>query len=110
MDPPASVRSWSSDKISILTDVGRFHHDAGAAVAKQLASRGVRVAINYSSNRERAANTLSQLEGSGHILVQGNAFDREGIEQLVKVRRLRGKGVSPALDSECPSRRQRLKR
>ncbi|KAH8078587.1 hypothetical protein HD553DRAFT_326780 [Filobasidium floriforme] len=54
----------------------------GAAVAKQLASRGVRVAINYSSNRERAAKTLSQLEGSGHILVQGNAFDREGIEQL----------------------------
>jgi 2,4-dienoyl-CoA reductase-like NADH-dependent reductase (Old Yellow Enzyme family) len=93
VDPPASVRSWSSDNIYILTNLERFHHDEGAAVAKQLASRGVRVAINYSSNRERAAKTLSQLEGSGHILVQGNAFDREGIEQLVKVTRLRGKGI-----------------
>jgi 2,4-dienoyl-CoA reductase-like NADH-dependent reductase (Old Yellow Enzyme family) len=105
VDPPASVRSWSSDNISNLTDLGRFYHDEGAAVAKQLASRGVRVAINYSSNRERAAKTLSQLEGSGHILVQGNAFDREEIEQLVKVRRLCGKGMSPVLNSECPSRR-----
>lgn len=38
----------------------------GRAIAQLLASRGVRVAIHYHSNREAAQHTLSQLPGEGH--------------------------------------------
>jgi NAD(P)-dependent dehydrogenase (short-subunit alcohol dehydrogenase family) len=55
---------------------------AGAAVARMLAQCGVKVAINYSSNRVRAAETLGSLAGSGHILIQGDVFDRAGIAKI----------------------------
>ncbi|WWD19958.1 hypothetical protein CI109_104431 [Kwoniella shandongensis] len=55
----------------------------GAEVARSLAQRGARVAINYSSNRSRAEETLKTLTGEGHFLVEGNAFDREDISRVV---------------------------
>lgn len=55
----------------------------GAAVAKLLAVRGVRLALNYGSNRERAEGTLMELAGSGHILVPGDAFAEDSVIAIV---------------------------
>ena len=57
----------------------------GAAVAKQLASKGVNVAINYSSNQDRALLTLDELSGSGHFVVKADVFDRRSLERMVTV-------------------------
>jgi NAD(P)-dependent dehydrogenase (short-subunit alcohol dehydrogenase family) len=57
---------------------------AGAAIAIALARRGVRVAINYASNRQRAEETLSKLEGSNHVLIQGDALSKDGIRHIVQ--------------------------
>lgn len=56
----------------------------GALVATLLAQRGVRLALNYASNKERAEGTLKGLAGEGHAVVQGDAFTREGIATIVK--------------------------
>ncbi|WOO79886.1 Granaticin polyketide synthase putative ketoacyl reductase 2 [Vanrija pseudolonga] len=55
----------------------------GAAVAQALAAKGARIAINYSSNAERAQQTLSGLAGQGHVLVQGDVFSHDGIKEVV---------------------------
>ncbi|CAK9781746.1 short chain dehydrogenase/reductase [Cutaneotrichosporon oleaginosum] len=56
----------------------------GALVANLLAQRGVRLALNYASNKERAEGTLKELAGDGHAIVKGDAFTREGIAEIVK--------------------------
>jgi NAD(P)-dependent dehydrogenase (short-subunit alcohol dehydrogenase family) len=43
----------------------------------------VRCALNYSNNAERAQSTLAGLPGSGHIVLQADAFSKEGIQGLV---------------------------
>lgn len=54
----------------------------GAAVSKILADRGVKVAINYSSNKDRAEQTRAGLAGSGHVLVPGDAFSHDGVNKI----------------------------
>ncbi|WWC64319.1 uncharacterized protein I303_106929 [Kwoniella dejecticola CBS 10117] len=54
----------------------------GAEVARQLALQGVTIAINFASNERRAADTISSLQGSGHALIQGDAFDKEDIKRF----------------------------
>lgn len=56
----------------------------GALVASLLAQRGVRLALNYASNKERAEGTLKDLAGEGHAVIKGDAFTREGIAEIVK--------------------------
>lgn len=53
-------------------------------MAKQLAERGVRIAINYVGAQDRAEQTRASLKGDGHVLVQGDAFTHEGLAQIVK--------------------------
>jgi NAD(P)-dependent dehydrogenase (short-subunit alcohol dehydrogenase family) len=58
-----------SDKSILITGSSR---GIGKAIARQFASSGARVAVHFKDNRTRAQETLSQLEGTGHVLVQGN--------------------------------------
>ncbi|GMK54906.1 hypothetical protein CspeluHIS016_0114920 [Cutaneotrichosporon spelunceum] len=55
----------------------------GAEIVKQAAERGATVAINYAASKERAEELCKSLPGSGHVLVQGDAFTREGCESIV---------------------------
>ncbi len=56
----------------------------GRAVAQAFAARGARVAINYVSNIEAARRTLSELTGSGHLMVQADVGDAESARRLVE--------------------------
>ena len=55
----------------------------GAAIALQLARRGVLIAINYSSNLEKAQRTLEQLGSTQHVAIKGDAFDHVSINRVV---------------------------
>ena len=55
----------------------------GAAIARQLAQLGARVAVHYSSNREAAEATLASLEGGPHALVTADISDPEAVEAMV---------------------------
>ena len=54
----------------------------GAAIARALAARGVRVAVHYQRNEAAARATLAALTGSGHRLVQGDLSDAAGAEAV----------------------------
>lgn len=55
---------------------------SGAAVSKILADRGAKVAINYSSNKDRAEQTRDGLAGSGHVIIPGDAFSHDGVNKI----------------------------
>jgi NAD(P)-dependent dehydrogenase (short-subunit alcohol dehydrogenase family) len=54
----------------------------GAEISKQLAAKGCKVAINYAYAADRAQGTLEALAGSGHVLIQGDAFDRPSVKRI----------------------------
>ena len=56
----------------------------GRAVARAFAACGARVAINFHSNQAAAAATLSSLQGSGHIAMQGDVTDPRQVQCLVE--------------------------
>ena len=58
----------------------------GAAVVKLLVQQGARVAINYSSNQQRAAQVLDDVGGTdkGHLLIRANAFVKAEIDSMVQ--------------------------
>lgn len=58
-----------SNKTVLITGASR---GIGKVIALQFASSGARVAVHYKDNRARAEETFSQLEGTGHVMVQGN--------------------------------------
>ena len=76
--------------------IGEPSHDAfngglvvdipGAAVVKLLVQQGARVAINYSSNQQRAAQVLDDVGGTdkGHLLIRANAFVKAEIDSMVQ--------------------------
>ena len=51
----------------------------GAGLARRLAKAGARVAVTYSSNPKGAEQTLSSLEGDGHISVALNVADEGSV-------------------------------
>ncbi|MFI1198442.1 SDR family oxidoreductase [Streptomyces sp. BHT-5-2] len=55
----------------------------GRAVATAFAADGDRVALHYASSREAAEDTLRALEGSGHVLVQGDIGTPDGAAAVV---------------------------
>ncbi|MFG2894829.1 SDR family NAD(P)-dependent oxidoreductase [Streptomyces sp. NPDC048248] len=56
----------------------------GRAVAERFAAHGDRVALHYGSRREAAEEAIAALEGSGHVLVQGDVGTPEGAAAVVE--------------------------
>lgn len=54
----------------------------GKAIADQFAASGARVAVHYKDNLARAEETLAQLEGTGHVIVQGNIADPNDVLRI----------------------------
>ncbi|MBB5999269.1 SDR family NAD(P)-dependent oxidoreductase [Streptomonospora salina] len=55
----------------------------GRAIARRFAAAGDRVAVHYASRKTDAEATLAALEGSGHVLVQGDIADPATAESVV---------------------------
>ncbi|MEU7640326.1 MULTISPECIES: SDR family NAD(P)-dependent oxidoreductase [unclassified Streptomyces] len=55
----------------------------GRAIATAFAADGDRVALHYASRREAAEDALHALEGSGHVLVQGDISTPDGAAAVV---------------------------
>jgi NAD(P)-dependent dehydrogenase (short-subunit alcohol dehydrogenase family) len=55
----------------------------GAAVARAFARQGDRVAIGYVGSRARAEKVIGELEGGGHVAVQGDLADPQVAPRLV---------------------------
>ena len=55
----------------------------GAAIARQFAQLGARVAVHYSSNREAAEATFAALDGGPHALVSADISDPAAVEAMV---------------------------
>ncbi|UQA92292.1 SDR family NAD(P)-dependent oxidoreductase [Streptomyces halobius] len=56
----------------------------GRAVAELFAAHGDRVALHYASRREAAAEAFAALEGSGHVLVQGDVSTPDGAAAIAE--------------------------
>jgi 3-oxoacyl-[acyl-carrier protein] reductase len=54
----------------------------GAAIARALALRGVRLVLHYGADREGAEVTRQALAGEGHLLVQADLSDAGAVERL----------------------------
>ncbi len=67
----------------------------GRECALQFAAHGAKVAVHYHSNRAAADETLSQLAGDGHIIVQADMGDPDAVRRMVDeaVERLGGLDV-----------------
>src|SRR5206468_8988822 len=57
----------------------------GAAIARRFADAGMRVAVNYRANADAAHETLSELAGDGHILVQADVSDPAEVSRMVEI-------------------------
>ncbi len=55
----------------------------GRAIAAGFAARGDRVAVHWSTSRERAEQVLTELPGEGHVLVQADLADAEAVGRMV---------------------------
>jgi 3-oxoacyl-[acyl-carrier protein] reductase len=55
----------------------------GAAVARELAAVGDRVAVHYASSREAAQSVAASLDGDGHVVVGADLGDPEAVRAMV---------------------------
>jgi NAD(P)-dependent dehydrogenase (short-subunit alcohol dehydrogenase family) len=55
----------------------------GRAIARAFAEQGDRVAVHWSTSRERAEQVLAQLPGAGHVLVQADIAHPEAVGAMV---------------------------
>ncbi len=55
----------------------------GRAIARQFAGRGARVAVHYRAGRESAEQTLAEMPGGPHLLVQADVGDADAVERMV---------------------------
>ena len=69
-----------TDQVVLITGSSR---GIGRAIARLFAGQGARIAVHYHSNRAAAEETLRSLDGTGHILVQGDVTDPAAVAALV---------------------------
>ena len=69
-----------SHKVALVTGASR---GIGRAIAIEMASAGAKVALHYNNNFSKAEETLAQLDGTGHILVQGNMIRPMDLVRMV---------------------------
>src|SRR5690606_42058095 len=69
-----------TDKCVLVTGASR---GIGRECALQFAAHGAKVAVHYHSNRAAADETLSQLTGDGHIIVQADMADPDAVRRMV---------------------------
>ena len=55
----------------------------GRAIARAFAEQGDRVAVHWGSSKDRAEQVLAELPGSGHVLVQADMADPDGVAAMV---------------------------
>jgi len=67
------------NKTALITGSSR---GIGRAIALLFAQNGARVAIHYNRNKKKAEETLKELSGKGHIIVQSDLADEETPEIL----------------------------
>ena len=69
-----------SGKTVLVTGASR---GIGRAIARQFAGRGARVAVHYRAGRESAEQTLAEMPGGPHLLVQADVGDADAVERMV---------------------------
>ncbi len=74
-----ALRDASPRRVALVTGGSR---GIGAAIAAQLAARGLQVAIHYRDRREAAAAVLAGLPGSGHASFDADLADPEATLRL----------------------------
>ena len=55
----------------------------GAAVAREFAAAGDRVAVHYGTSRSEAEAVLASLDGDGHVLAQADLRDPAAVRAMV---------------------------
>jgi NAD(P)-dependent dehydrogenase (short-subunit alcohol dehydrogenase family) len=70
---------FASDLTALVTGSSR---GIGQFIARALAARGVRVAIQYRTDREAADETHATLEGEGHVTVQADLSEPNDVKRL----------------------------
>jgi 3-oxoacyl-[acyl-carrier protein] reductase len=70
----------STSRAVLVTGASR---GIGRAIATGFAAQGDRVAVHWSTSRERAEQALAELPGEGHVLVQADLADAEAAGHLV---------------------------
>lgn len=56
----------------------------GRAIAKQFASAGAKVAVHYGHNEEAAHESISQLDGDGHMIIKADMAHPDEVEAMVE--------------------------
>ncbi|MCW2678003.1 MAG: short-chain dehydrogenase/reductase [Modestobacter sp.] len=78
--PPLPRTDVPSSRAVLITGASR---GIGRAIAQAFAGAGDRVAVHWSTSRERAEQVLAELPGDGHVLVQADLADAEAVGQMV---------------------------
>lgn len=68
------------DRVALVTGGSR---GIGAAIAKAYAQYGMLVAVSYRQDSRAAEQTLEEMPGGGHILVQADVSDPEQVRAMV---------------------------
>jgi len=75
------MESRLEDKTVLVTGASR---GIGQAIAIAFASHGARVILHYNRNTIAAEETLSEMEGSRHVLIQADLSDPEAVHEMVE--------------------------
>jgi 3-oxoacyl-[acyl-carrier protein] reductase len=68
-------------KVVLVTGASR---GIGREIALQFSKSAARVAVNYRRNRQAAEQTLAELAGDGHVLLQGDVSDPAVVQSMTQ--------------------------